>query len=485
MSPYLPAIRGSRLYIDITIITVYFVVMLTVGWLSRKQSVESYWVAERRYGPLRITASMIATIFGASSTIGIIGLGYSRGLTGAWWLLVGAGALIPFGLFLAARVRSLDVYTLPDILKNAYGNRVAVPAGLMISIAWCGVLAAQMVAAGRLLETIFNIDFSYALTVAAAVFILYTFWGGQLSVIRTDLWQLILFIGGLILCVILLFKFNAADPFIWSNIPADNLRFPVNESFGWYDLLVYYPLIVGLPYLVGPDIYSRVLCARDNMTVRIASITAAAVMIPLAIMLVAAGILARAAFPGIAPESALPETFAVVIPAGLRGLIAAGFLGGIMSSADTVLLSASTIFTVNVIKPLFHLPERSYLGATKIFLLIFGIGGFTIAWYEQGIISSLLIGYTVFVGGVVFPTLAALFKSKLKVSSSAALWAVIIGGGTAVMGKLADGCIMKTILTSSGSQMLQSILGPQYLSLLPLILSLLVLITLSVIMKKS
>ncbi|MBW2358482.1 MAG: hypothetical protein JRF21_07265 [Deltaproteobacteria bacterium] len=112
--------------IDLIIIIAYFLVMLFVGWRSRHQSAESYWVAERRYSTGRITMSLVATIFGASSTMGIIGLGYSRGLTGAWWALIGGLALIPFALLLASRVRALNVYTLPDILKRAYGETVAV-----------------------------------------------------------------------------------------------------------------------------------------------------------------------------------------------------------------------------------------------------------------------------------------------------------------------------------------------------------------------
>ena len=145
--------------VDIIIVIAYFLFMLFVGWRSRHQSAESYWVAERRYSTGRITMSLVATIFGASSTMGIIGLGYSRGLTGAWWALIGGIALIPFALLLASRVRALNVYTLPDILKNAYGEKVAVPAGVMISVAWCGVIAAQLIAGGRIVSGLFAIDF--------------------------------------------------------------------------------------------------------------------------------------------------------------------------------------------------------------------------------------------------------------------------------------------------------------------------------------
>ncbi|MCP4669277.1 MAG: sodium:solute symporter family protein, partial [Deltaproteobacteria bacterium] len=182
--------------IDLIIIITYFAGMLFLGWKSRRQSADSYWVAGRRYPATRITMSLVATIFGASSTMGIIGLGYARGLTAAWWSLIGGLALIPFGFFLASRVRRLHVYTLPDILRGAYGERAAVPAGVMIVMAWCGVVAAQLVAGGRLVAGLFPVDFELALVIVSVVFILYTFWGGQLSVIRTDYWQLLLFVGG-------------------------------------------------------------------------------------------------------------------------------------------------------------------------------------------------------------------------------------------------------------------------------------------------
>ena len=97
--------------IDLALVCAYFALMLTVGWRARRNSPDSYWVAERRYGAAAVGGSLVATVFGASSTIGIIGLGYSRGLTGAWWSLVGGLALIPFSFFLAGRVRRLDIDT--------------------------------------------------------------------------------------------------------------------------------------------------------------------------------------------------------------------------------------------------------------------------------------------------------------------------------------------------------------------------------------
>ena len=456
--------------LDSIVVIAYFFVMLLLGWRSRRQSADSYWVAERKYTTSRITISLVATIFGASSTMGIIGLGYSRGLTGAWWSLIGGIALIPFALFLAARVRALKVYTLPDILNRAYGEAASIPAGIMIAVAWCGVVAAQLIAGGRLVSVLFSIDFDIALPMVALVFTLYTFWGGQLSVIKTDFWQLFLFIAGLIVALLFMIGSQHAAPVFWENIPESHWRFPVSGAFGWYEVLVFYPLIVGLPYLVGPDMYSRVLCAKDTYVAQRSAFIAALIVIPLSFLLAFFGLLAKAHFPEIPAEAALPKTLDTLIPMGLKGLIIAGFLGAIMSSADTCLISASTILTLNVVQPITRASDSMNLKITRSIVLVLGAIALFIASQQQGIISSLILGYKVFVGGVVIPTLASFFQKKLGIIPKAALWAIIIGGGTAILGNLKGGVILKTLLTHHGQAFLQLILGKQYLSLLPIVL---------------
>jgi SSS family solute:Na+ symporter len=457
--------------IDGVIVATYLAVMLSVGWRSRRQSPESYWVADRRYRAGTVAVSLVATIFGASSTIGIIGLGYSRGLTGAWWSLIGAVALLPFGLFVAARVRGLEVYTLPDILKRAYGNTVAVPAAVMIAVAWCGVVGAQMTAGALLMSGILRLDYAWALTVVAVAFVLYTYWGGQLSVIRTDSWQFALFIGGLLVCTTLLYVAAQGQPIQGEGIPEGHFRFPVSEGFAWYDLIVFYPLIVGLPYLAGPDIYSRVLCAKDTAAARKAALVAAAAVVPISFLLAALGMLIRARFPEIAAEAALPTAVSQLVPAGLAGLIVAGFLAAIMSSADTTLISASTILSLNVFGAGSDLSRERQLRLTRLALVGVGGAAWAIAGFERGIISALLLGYTVFVGGVVFPTLASFLRGRARVTPRVAMTAVIVGGTTAVLGAIQDGALLIAIL-GEGAGALARLLGPRYPALLPVLLSL-------------
>jgi Na+/proline symporter len=157
----------------------------------------------------------------------------------------------------------------------------------------------------------------------------------------------------------------------------------------------------------------------------------------------------------------------------------AGFLGAIMSSADTCLISASTILSLNVVGSLRKGSQEHQLKVTRGALLAVGGAAWLVASMQQGIISSLLLGYTVFVGGVVLPTLASFYREKLKITSSGALWAIVIGGGAAILGKVHGGSLMKSFITSGGVDLLRHLLGPQYLSILPIILSLVVMLGVS------
>jgi SSS family solute:Na+ symporter len=389
-------------------------------------------------------------------------------------------ALLVFGVALATNVRALNVYTLPDILRQAYGRRVSVPAAIMIVIAWCGIVSAQMQAGARLLSAVLAFNYGVALAAVAAVFVLYTFWGGQLSVIRTDVWQLVLFLGGLLVCVTVA---AAAAPdglrSIFSDLPEEHMDFPVSADFGWYQLVVFYPLIVGLPYLAGPDIYSRVLCARDESTAKRAAFIAAGAIVPVSFLLALLGMLIGLQLPGLAPDAALPTALSELVPIGIAGLTIAGFLAAVMSSADTTLVSAATIFSLNVVGAGKPVAPPQQLAITRTAVLGVGLAAWLLASFQQGIIPSLVLAYTVFVGGVVAPTVASFYRGRLGITPTGAMWAVVVGGGAAVVGVIHDGTLLSTLLGSHAVRFLTRILGPGYPNILPILLSVITLLGVS------
>jgi SSS family solute:Na+ symporter len=240
--------------------------------------------------------------------------------------------------------------------------------------------------------------------------------------------------------------------------------------------LVFYPLIIGLPYLVGPDIYSRVLCAGDESSAMRASISAALAVIPLSFLLAGLGLLIKAQYPEISPESALPTALAGLAPEGLKGLIVVGVLGAIMSSADTTLISAATILSLNVVGSGSAGGQERQLRTTRLFVVLLGGVAWAVATFQQGVIASLLLAYTVFVGGVALPTLASFWREPLGVTSRSAFWAVALGGATALLFEVGDGSLPTFFLGSRGVEALEVVLGPEYGAILPLVVSAIVLL---------
>ena len=428
--------------LDAIIIICYFLLMLAIGLYSFKKKEASgstgFFVAGREAGLPLVAGSLAATFIGASVVLGMVGRGYRMGFPAVWWLLVGAIGLVILGLFLAKKVRRVGVFTLPELVEKQYGGKAGLAASLVIVAAWISVCAAQIVAAGSVLHSLIpSWNISALMAICAAVFVIYTVLGGAYSVIRTDLIQLIIIIVGILVTLGLVMSDVGGVGGLKASLPSDYFSFPVNESFKWYDWVVML-ILTGSVYVVGPDMYSRLFCARDEKVARSSTFTAALVAIPVAFIVVLIGMGAKVLYPSISPEQAFPMIIQNLLPAGVSGLVVAALLAAMMSSADTVILTTSTILCVDIGGKVFpHIDERRRLLITKGGILVIGVLALLVAMKSQGIINALYNSYTIFTSGIVIPVVAGFYKDKLRVNSAGALAAIVGGGGTALGVKLA------------------------------------------------
>ena len=423
--------------------------MMLVGILSMKKikSASSYFVADRNANTPAVTGSLLATIIGGSSTIGIAGLGYSKGLVGAWWMLVGAIGLIVLSVWFAERVRNYEVYTLPEILKKQYGgDAIRIIASVLIAAAWLGIIAAQIIAAGKILSVLWPGQSAWLMIIAGPVFIIYTLLGGQYSILRTDLIQSIFIIAGIIVCTIAGVSAAGGLSGMAENLSPSYFSFPTAPDFGWINLLTFL-FFVGATYLVGPDIYSRIFCSRDPKVARKSLMLTASIMIPTAFLITFAGIAARVLLPEIQPESALPALVMSTIPTGLNGLVMIAFLAAVMSSADTCLLTTGTIITSDILGPLFKIDEKNLLKISRICVIVTGVVSLLIALTLQGIIASLLLAYTIYSAGLVIPILFGFHAERFGLNAAGAMIAIAGGGVTGLILKLSghSGLLLCTI----------------------------------------
>jgi SSS family solute:Na+ symporter len=418
----------------------YFVGMMWIGIGSvrRIKGIETFFVADRKGSALLITGSLVATIVGGSSTVGMAGKGFSWGIVGAWWLLVGVVGLLLLSLFLAKRVRSQGVFTLPELLERQYGGSVKIVASFVIVWAWMGIIGGQIVASGRILSTLMPGSLSLLMGVSAAVFIAYTILGGQISIIRTDFIQSAIMIGGILLCAVFSLDRTGGIMVMKTDLPRDFFLFPVNSQFSWKSLMEWLVLI-GSAYVVGPDIYSRLFSAKNPRTAQRSVLLTALILIPLAFSIVIIGMAARVLAPSLSGEEALPYMIREVLPQGINGLVMAALLCALMSSADTVLLTASTIFSMDIVNDFVEriqgrgLDERQLLLLSRLVIILFGLLALAFALKFRGVIHLLLFGYSIYTAGLVIPAVFGFWRQKFRLNPTGALVAMIGGGGWVIL----------------------------------------------------
>jgi SSS family solute:Na+ symporter len=422
----------------LAIVTVYFIAIIGVGVWSKRgvRNQNGFFVAHRGGSVPLITGSLIATAVGGSATVGMAGLGFVQGLTGAWWLLVGSVGLVLLGVFLARKVRSAALYTLPELVEKQYGRHMGLAASVLIVIAWVGVVAGQIVAAGKVLSILGIGSVAVWMVVFTGVCLIYAVLGGQLSIIRTDLLQaVILFVGVLVGSTLVVSQVGGLDA-LRASLPSSYFSFPVSTEFGWKALFSFL-ILVGATYVVGPDMYSRLFCAREAKTAQRSAILSAFLFVPLAFAVVLTGMGARVLYPEIAAEQAFPQVISSVLSPGLSGILFAALVAALMSSADTCLLSQSVIVTQDIVKRVYPmLDERKTVLLTRVSLVGLGLAALGLALALKGVISSLLFAYTIFTCGLVVPVIAGFYRERLKVTSRGALVALVGGGAIGLVGQI-------------------------------------------------
>jgi SSS family solute:Na+ symporter len=267
------------------------------------------------------------------------------------------------------------------------------------------------------------------------VLVLYAVAGGQKAVIRTDVVQAVAILAGLSAALIYVGSLVGVPGDWAAGLPAGSLDFPVSAAFGWSDVATML-VLVGSVYLVGPDIYTRLLSARDTRTAQIATLSTAVLVIPVAFVVVGLGMAARLLAPGLAPEQALPWLVGHALPPAVGVMLLTGLIAALMSSADTTLLGQAVILADDVIARAFPMDEKRVVAVAKYCVVALAACAVLLALSFQGVISSLLFAYSVFTSGVVGPMLLGLLRGSKRPDGASALAGMCVGGACGLVGAI-------------------------------------------------
>jgi SSS family solute:Na+ symporter len=414
--------------IILLILITYILIIVSIGLIiSRKaKTSQGFFLADRSIKWRSLAATITATTVGGSATIVAGGRIYESGLPALWYDIAGALGLIILGLFLAKKVRKTGLFTLSEIIGHLYNNKVRLVSAILIvitEIAWISLL---IQASSLILYVVIPVRYELLLVLMTIAFITYTFVGGQYAVIYTDIIQFMIMLIGICLLAAPLLLYEALPHFI--NLNPDSLSFPVNSNIGFLAASSIF-FMMFMPHIVGPDIYSKLLSSKDEKNAKRGTIISGIFKLIFAIAIGIIALSTTVLFPNLEKASLAIPTAISNLPPLIGGLVLAAFISVMLSSADSCLLSAGTILSVDITR-------KKNIIISRIGILIVGIAALLLAvYYTQlgGILATLQLAYTVFTAGLTLPVIFGFYKEKTRVTSKGAFWSLILGGSISLV----------------------------------------------------
>lgn len=359
--------------LDYAVVAVYAIVLITIAWwVSREKAghrkdTEDYFLAGKSLPWWAIGASLIAANISAEQIIGMSGSGFAVGLAIASYEWMAAITLILVGKFALPIFLKRGIYTMPQFLESRFGSSVK----YVMSVFWLVLytvvnLTTIMWLGATAIYTLTGLDMFYGMLALGTFAAAYSLYGGLKAVAMTDIIQVVLLVfGGLLITWIALVKVSPSGDAL------NGFGVLMSELPEKFDLILSrdnpeYINLPGIGVLLGgmwimnisywgfnQYIIQRALGAKNIEEAQKGILFAAFLKMLMPFIIVIPGIAAVMLAPELArPDQAYPEMMKLA-PAGIRGLIFAALIAAIVSSLGSMINSISTIFTMDLVKPLF------------------------------------------------------------------------------------------------------------------------------------
>lgn len=356
------------------------VVMAVSLYAGRKESgSEDYFLAGRRLTWWLIGFSLIASNISTEHFVGMAGTAYGRvGLAIASYEWMSAICLVLVAWFLLPRFLSAGIYTMPEYLEYRYSRGARTIMAAYLLVAYVIVLLATVLYSGAVaLIAIFDIPAMFEARMGlspadaerwamiACIWLIgviagsYTVYGGLKAVVWSDLIQGAgLLLGGATVGLLGL-RFIGDGSLIegwrvFSTENADKLHtvLPWNDpDVPWLAVFIGGLWIPNLFYWgLNQFITQRTLAARNLAEGQKGILFAACMKLLIPFVIVFPGIMAFHLYGDIITDGdrAYPYMISRILPPQLRGIMFAALCGAVMSTFNSGLNSASTIFTIDL-----------------------------------------------------------------------------------------------------------------------------------------
>ncbi len=344
---------------DIVVFVLYFIGIVSFGLFKarkEKNTTKDYFLAGDRLPWYVIGSSLTSSNISAEHFVGMIGSAYAAGLVVGnmeWGNFITYTMLV--WVFLPYYMRG-GLYTMPEFLEKRFNRTTRYFYAVTTLLTYIlGFIAAILYAGALVLEALFGIPLHWGVLLIASTTSIYTVYGGLMSVVWTEFVQcIVLFAGGITVTAFGLARVGGLTPLIREFPEKFFMAYPTSHPDFPFAGMVGTVLSVSMWYVcTNQFMVQRCLGARSEWDARMGGIMAGYYKLVLPLIICLPGIIAyKVLGPGVNPNHVFPLLVAELIPIGLIGLIMAGLASAIMSTVSSTLNAASTVITMDILKPL-------------------------------------------------------------------------------------------------------------------------------------
>lgn len=383
----------------------YVFLLITIGFLAKRRvkNAEDFQVGGQNIPTLVLAGTLVASWLGSGTVVGYASRVYYFGLGGIWYAVACVFSVIYF-YFIIGRIRSIPALTTPQMLGLRYGTSVRKWATIPVFLGQATIAAYQIKAVGYIFQIALGINADTAMVLSTAIIIGYTVLGGFYAVAWSDVCQSCIFLVGISIAV----PFAISNAGGWSNmltsLPEGFLSVSNVSLLGALGVFVPTALLGGTSMFM----YQRAWAAESIPAAkRGALITIFGAIFVYSLVLILA-LTAVVTLPGIKGDVVI-FSIANQLPIFIGLILTISALAVFVSTGDSLLLAASTVFVREFYMHNKAPDPKKELAATRITVIAIGVSGLLLLRFYPNLISLALLAYSVEGAGLLCPLVAGMY----------------------------------------------------------------------------